>query len=1012
MNRKRIGLAAVTVTVLIIAALFAQKKQPKTLLVLDWAAKSSLERPPSAVLIEFGHKDEAPTDWAGEATVTGAKIVHREGYRFRPKAGDELTATGWKASSRHGIRMPVRNANAARIEGIATIGVVLHLTDIADDAALTIQTTGAEKSKSIINIKDVVSGKPQALLDGRGVVRLVSTATPVATGKTEDDFPAACYGPDGTLWVAWVGYHLKDETRRVESTNLKQQPADFRSYYTPEFGDQVFAKYYKDGKWSQPIAVTGASEDIVRCAIAADGDGRVWVFYSALRGGNRAMCAKALKWTGNGDEHKVQTGDEQLLPKNDERNANAINPEVATISNGELRFVSHFCSAVRGHHATDVLSLQNGQWRRGWTQGTSTTGGWGGRGWQSPIAAGPSGNWSNLYEGYSEGSYSISGTIVTQDGERVTSISRPLLYSSRFEARPSIVYDPAGRLWIAYEEGPELWGKDYGALDYGDGNPLYSSRSVRVVCLADGKLMKPVAELPTSNVPLPKTPYANNQNLIYERAARYSGPQIGIDGKGRVWLTYRQKFGTRNSSQLGSYWLTFARRLDGDTWSEPIEIHHSCGLLDHRPVLLPHKSGGLLVVHNTDGRYTTPQQIDNDIYLSYIDLPGEPREPKLVAHDPGKKDPKLVARHERETQAVKRIRDYRVENNGKSYQLLRGEFHRHTEISWDGGPDGSLEDMFRYAIDAANFDWIGNGDHDNGAGREYSWWLTQKFTDAYTVPGRFTGMFTYERSVPYPHGHRNCVFARRGIRTLPRLADPMSKEPPNIHADDTKMLYRYLKELGGVCAVHTSATSMGTDWRDNDPQVEPFVEIYQGDRMSYEKEQAPRAGYDPSTKREPVNIAGWYPKGFLDNALLNKGYRLGFQASSDHWSTHISYCIVLAEKNDRESILDGMRKRHVYGATDDIICDVRSGAHIMGDEFEVTGTPKLQVKVVGTSDLAMVEVLRDSSVVATLKINGRECSEEWTDPQPKDGVHYYYVRVLQKDGEIAWTSPMWIATRK
>jgi hypothetical protein len=320
--------------------------------------------------------------------------------------------------------------------------------------------------------------------------------------------------------------------------------------------------------------------------------------------------------------------------------------------------------------------------------------------------------------------------------------------------------------------------------------------------------------------------------------------------------------------------------------------------------------------------------------------------------------------------------------------------------------------MFRYATDAANFDWIGNGDHDNGAGREYTWWLTQKFSDAYTVPGRFTGMFTYERSVPYPHGHRNCVFDRRGIRTLPRLSDPTSKEPPNIHADDTKMLYRYLHELGGICAVHTSATSMGTDWRDNDPQVEPFVEIYQGDRMSYEKERAPRAGFDPSTKREPVNIAGWYPKGFLDNALLNKGYKLGFQASSDHWSTHISYCIVLAEKNDRESILDGMRKRHVYGATDDIICDVRCDKYIMGDEFQVVGPPKLQVKVVGTSDLAKVEVLRDSTVVAALKIDGRECSEEWTDPQPKDGVHYYYVRVLQKDGEIAWTSPMWIERRK
>ena len=36
--------------------------------------------------------------------------------------------------------------------------------------------------------------------------------------------------------------------------------------------------------------------------------------------------------------------------------------------------------------------------------------------------------------------------------------------SPRFEARPSACYDAKGRLWIAYEEGPEKWGKDFGAL--------------------------------------------------------------------------------------------------------------------------------------------------------------------------------------------------------------------------------------------------------------------------------------------------------------------------------------------------------------------------------------------------------------------------------------------------------------------------------------------------------------------------------------------------------------------
>ena len=52
------------------------------------------------------------------------------------------------------------------------------------------------------------------------------------------------------------------------------------------------------------------------------------------------------------------------------------------------------------------------------------------------------------------------------------------------------------------------------------------------------------------------------------------------------------------------------------------------------------------------------------------------------------------------------------------------------------------------------------------------------------------------------------------------------------------MLYAYLKFFGGIVASHTSATNMGTDWRDNDPQMEPVVEIYQGDRQNYEMPDA------------------------------------------------------------------------------------------------------------------------------------------------------------------------------
>jgi hypothetical protein len=991
-RRRNILLAAACGGLLALAALSAEGK-PR-LLVLEWAAKAPDEAPPVALLLEFGAKDVRPTPWNGKAAVSGAKVVRREGYRFRPGTNDHLTEPdGWQASSHRGMRVPPGQPAASKQEPIATVGVVLHLADVQPDAKVTIESIEPAHLRVEVAVKDVLAGTPQKLWDGAAVVRRVTAAVPVAVGLTEDDFPAAAYGPDGTLWVAYVGYHLKDESRRIEQKPLQEQPKDFKAYDTPGFGDQVFVKSYRAGKWSEPVAITDDRQDIVRCAIAAEGDGTVWVVYSANRDGNHRLYARPIR----GD----RPGEEQLLPA-PPREGKYLNPAACTERSGAILVICQWF--IEGEGRITFYRCRQGKW-----DGGQSAHGFAKMNWYPAIAEGPKGG-AAAYDHAHEGDYDIAIHTRTDAGE-IT--NQPFLTSSKFEARPSLCYDLQGRLWIAYEEGPELWGKDFGALDPSDGQPLYSSRSVRVVCLVNGKMSRPAAELPTSTVPAPGGVQEAPAWPRYETAVRYAYPQIGIDGKGRVWLTYRQKFGSRYSSIPGSYWLSYARRLDGDHWSEPIEISHSDGLLDSRPVLLPHKSGGLRIVHNTDGRYTTPADIHNHVYVSDIDLPGEPVEPKLVYTASSPKKEALVQRSQLERVAVQLIRDYRVKAGGKEYQLLRGEFHRHTEISWDGGPDGSLEDMWRYAIDAAAMDWIGNGDHDNGAGREYSWWLIQKFTDAYHVKDHFTPMFSYERSVAYPHGHRNCVFDRRGVRTLPRLAQPnMAERVGGVHADDTKMLYRYLHELGGICASHTSATSMGTDWRDNDPAVEPVVEIYQGDRMSYEKEGAPRAGYDPKTGKEPANIAGWFPKGFINNALGEKGYKLGFESSSDHWSTHISYCIVLAERHDRAAILDGLRKRHCYGATDDIVCDVRSGDRVMGDEFTTERAPELSVRVVGTKPLAQVEILRDSDVVATLTPNAPTYQGDWKDPEPRSGAHYYYLRVRQADGELAWTSPLWITYQK
>ncbi len=275
-----------------------------------------------------------------------------------------------------------------------------------------------------------------------------------------------------------------------------------------------------------------------------------------------------------------------------------------------------------------------------------------------------------------------------------------------------------------------------------------------------------------------------------------------------------------------------------------------------------------------------------------------------------------------------------------------------------------------------------------------------RFGKDFYTPGEFAPLFNYERSVPYPEGHRNAVFAQRGVRPLPR--PPISSADSPMHAPDTLLLYEYLRKFNGLAAPHTSAADMGTDWRDDDPVTESVVEIYQGMRQNYETPDSPRSNSAADS------IGGWRPKGFV-NLALEKGYKLGFQASSDHISTHQSYATVLATEEAREAIMDALRRRHVYASTEQIVADVRSGPDLMGDVFSTSAIPSLHVKLVGTTKFSMVVIVKDNRYVYTTEPHTGVVEFSWRDNAPSKGKQsYYYVRGEQDDGELVWASPIWI----
>jgi hypothetical protein len=963
--------------------------------------------------ILFGLADQEPTAWDGSVKVSGGTIHSITGWRF---FGDDLTdyQSTWKLSTRR--NRPAQNPNGPIVEN----GIVVTAGIPDENAKFEVQTLNGSFS---FTAKQVPYGEGQTFLAGRVAVDRVPPTVQLTPSQEDQDFPAVAQSA-GDVWATYVEFTHGDRTFEIEG-NLPKAPDDFKFLTRPAGGDQVILRHFSKASstWEAPIAVSDKGLDVMRAAVAVDGQKRVWVIWSANKNGNFDLYAKYMdgeKWS---PEMRITTDPGQDL-----------NPVAATDAKGRVWIA---WQAFRADNLDILAAVQSGdrfvkETRVSFSPRSD---------WDPSIAAAPNGDVAIAWDTYDKGDYDVYFRRVRADLSRAPRIAMDapvaVAASTNFEARSSIVFDPQNRLWVAYETSDARWGKDYGAYQT-TGIALYQGHNIQVKCF-DGPNAFTTADSLEDKLPLPpqallrlarrrmadqvptpgpeslKQPNPEiaknrrpNQGALPPPLAQNSFPRITVDAAGTLYLAFRVPGGAW-VSPVGSVWFENIMYFDGARWLGPLFVPRTDGLLDGRPALAALDPGHLMILSAMDHRQSEmtgngrrgAAGVNSDIYAADLRVDvsqaATPALKALPVEHPAVPD--SVVKPELDQVAL--MRTYRMPAGKDTLHIMRGEFHRHTEISGDGRNDGPLIDAYRYMIDAAYMDWVACCDHDNGNGHEYFWWLNQKLTDAYHLGNRFVPMFGYERSVQYPEGHRNAVFPTRGIRPLPRLPR-MAEDSAPTPAPDTQMLYRYLKEFGGIVASHTSGTAMGTDWRDNDPQVEPVVEIYQGDRQNYEMPDAPRSN------SEKDSIGGWRPLGFVSLAL-QKGYRLAFQASSDHVSTHMAYCNLWVTAPTREGIMEAFHKRRVYGATDNILADVHCGTHMMGEEFSVSVAPSISVKLIGTGPFAKVHIVKDNNYVYSVEPKTAKVAFTWQDNAAVKGkTSYYYVRGEQEDGQLVWVSPMWI----
>jgi len=835
----------------------------------------------------------------------------------------------------------------------------------------------------------------------------------------QSDFPTMCVDAGGTPHVAYIQWDGKQDSLHLAKLN--------------------------DGTLSDVLTV-GQPGIIHQPALAADGTGALHVVWSQVNDKDVMELRAAILRDG-----KVQGEITTLASSPNGGNAFA---KAATDATGRVWVVWQSMRGTLGDIYCRVYDAKKGAWSEE-IQVTKEPSGE----WEPCIAFDPQGGAWICHDSSRGNEFNIYSTHVSADlkvGE-----TKQLIATSRYEGRVNAITAQDGKgVWLACERGNEQWGLDMRA--HGGQVGLNGRRDLVIAYwnLANGKVEElPGPDMLLKELPAPKAPAGANaprgnnpkaKAKAEQRAkaqaaqAKAKGkpapneigavnlPHLMLDAAGRPWLTVRY---FKNFC-----WQIALTRYDAATkqWAQPYLIPESVYTQDRQTTHALGKDGSLWMAWSSDLR-TSKLQRTTGVQLAKI---GTSAELPLVTAPPVKPREPFAAYINPTTPERALSEHHTWTHKGVTYKLYWGDYHRHTDISnCVTANDGCVLEQYRYAWDMGKLDTLGLSDHTDIAKiyHPYEWWLNQKMTEIFYAPGFFMSMYAYEREQKWPMGHRNVIFAQRGgpivyIQRKNYLESPWQKEfpvktegEPELHPSELwDVLARYGKPVTAIS--HTGATSMGTDWDQMPPvdhRIENVVEIYQGARVSYEGLNVPqptvgmRAGqpYNHSSDvigtpvvGEPIRSFTVKNNGVYQHAL-ELGHKLGVWADSDHISTHTSYGGVYVKDFTREGILEGINARRTIAATDKIFVEFSCNDHLMGTEIALSGKPVLKCSIEGTAQITRVTLVRNEQNYQQWEVEAKNFEQTYTDEAPLTGENRYYLRVEQNDGNMAWSSPVWVQVK-
>ncbi len=329
---------------------------------------------------------------------------------------------------------------------------------------------------------------------------------------------------------------------------------------------------------------------------------------------------------------------------------------------------------------------------------------------------------------------------------------------------------------------------------------------------------------------------------------------------------------------------------------------------------------------------------------------------------------------------------------------LFGDIHQHSAHS-DGC--GTADEPFLRARHVYGDDFCALSDHESFLGKRIGpgeWAYLQAVAAAHDAPGEFATLFAYEwtgRSHPGP-GHKVVYLPDAGAAIVSRDTVP-----------EGAALVARVKAQGGFAVPHHVGWT-GANEDAHDEQAQPVWEIC-----------SCHGCYESAS--HVLGQRGELRDQMID-AVLARGHRFGFIACSDGhgllWHHGVArkrdpfrtgLTAVQATERTRAAILDALRARRCYATSGaKILLDVRATTDTvsdapMGSALE-TRSARLRVVAHGTAPIRTLRLIGvHGEIVASVEGQGADCTLEAEIRGP-----FAYARVEQHDGEMAWSSPVFL----